>query len=226
MRVYSPDSVSDDSLNSPVLDCDYLFPGSFESFIEGELGLVGSTVPTSQSSSSLLDLDEELTLPSTATPSPLASDSLTEDAALGEMASEGGIGEVDLGDGGPLQGSSLLGGCSLPHVHSHPMHLPRSRSSDHERRRFSASELISRLQLSQRKNSFTLRLGKSLSARVASRDRHQSVNSGSDCECFQKFLYLPSKLRPFRKTLSTIYYSRESMCLFSYGQRQFLGLLF
>ncbi|KAG7323592.1 hypothetical protein KOW79_013294 [Hemibagrus wyckioides] len=180
MRVYSPDSVSDDSLNSPVLDCDYLFPGSFESFIEEELGLVGSTVPTSQSSSSLLDLDEELTLPSTATPSPLASDPLTEDAALREMASEGGIGDVDLGDGGPLQGSSLLGGCTLSHVHSHPMHLPRSRSSDHERRRFSASELISRLQLSQRKNSFTLRLGKSLSARVASRDRHQSVNSGSD----------------------------------------------
>ncbi|XP_060751102.1 rho guanine nucleotide exchange factor 19 isoform X2 [Tachysurus vachellii] len=180
MRVYSPDSVSDDSLNSPVLECDYLFPGSFESFIEGELGLVGSTVPTSQSSSSLLDLDEDLPLPSTATPSPLASDTLAEDATLGDMASEGGIEEVDLGDGGSLQGSSLLGGCSLSHVQSHPMPLPRSRSSDHERRRFSASELISRLQLSQRKNSFTLRLGKSLSARVASRDRHQSANSGSD----------------------------------------------
>ncbi|XP_027026180.2 rho guanine nucleotide exchange factor 19 isoform X2 [Tachysurus fulvidraco] len=180
MRVYSPDSVSDDSLNSPVLECDYLFPGSFESFIEGELGLVGSTVPTAQSSSSLLDLDEDLPLPSTATPSPLASETLAEDATLGDMASEGGIEEVDLGDGGSLQGSSLLGGCSLSHVQSHPMPLPGSRSSDHERRRFSASELISRLQLSQRKNSFTLRLGKSLSARVASRDRHQSANSGSD----------------------------------------------
>lgn len=185
MRVYSPDSVSDDSLNSPVLECDYLFPGSFESFIEGELGLVGSTVPTSQSSSSLLDLDEDLPLPSTATPSPLASDALAEDATLGDLASEGGIEEVDLGDGGSLQGSSVLGGCSLSHVQSHPMPLPRARSSDHERRRFSASELISRLQLSQRKNSFTLRLGKSLSARVASRDRHQSANSGSDCKCFQ-----------------------------------------
>lgn len=185
MRVYSPDSLSDDSLNSPVLECDYLFPGSFESFIEGELGLVGSTVPTSQNPSSLLDLDEELTLPSISTPSPLASDPPTEDAALREKASEGSIREVDLGDGGPLQGSNYLVGSSLPHVHSHPMPLPRSRSSDHERRRFSASELISRLQLSQRKNSFTLRLGKSLSARVTSRDRHQSVNYGPDCECLQ-----------------------------------------
>ncbi|TSR39554.1 Rho guanine nucleotide exchange factor 19 [Bagarius yarrelli] len=180
MRVYSPDSVSDDPLNSPVLECDYLFPGSFESFIEEELGLVGSTVPTSQSSSSLLDLDEELTLPSRCTSSPLASDPLTVDPSLGESASEDGIEEADSVDGGTLQGSALLGGCSLSHVHSHPMHLPRARSSDHERRRFSASELISRLQLSQRKNSFTLRLGKSLSARVASRDRHQSVNSRSD----------------------------------------------
>lgn len=197
MKVYSPDSVSDDSLNSPVLECDYLFPGSFESFIEGELGLVGSTVPTSQSSSSLLDLDEELNLPSISTPSPMSSDPPTEDAALGERASEGGIGHVDLGEDEHLQGSAFLVGASLPHVHSHPMPLPRSRSSDHERRRFSASELISRLQLSQRKNSFTLRLGKSLSARVASRDRHQSVNSGPDCECFQNFLYLHSKLMSF-----------------------------
>lgn len=185
MRVYSSDSVSDDSLNSPVLECDYLFPGSFESFIEGELGLVGSTVPTSQSSSSLLDLDEELSLPSVSTPSPLASDPPTENAPLEEKASEGGIEEEEMGDSGPLLGSAFLVGSTLPHAHTHPMPLPRSRTSDHERRRFSASELISRLQLSQRKNSFTLRLGKSLSARVASRDRHQSVNSGPDCECFK-----------------------------------------
>lgn len=204
MKVYSPDSVSDDSLNSPVLECDYLFPGSFESFIEGELGLVGSTVPTSQSSSALLDLDEELTLPSTSTPPPLALDHPTVDAALGDKASERGIGEEELGDSGHLQDSAFLGGPSLPHVHSHPMPLPRSHSSDHERRRFSASELISRLQLSQRKNSFSLRLGKSLSARVTSRDRHQSVNSGPDCECFQNFLYLHSKLRPYGKIFPSI----------------------
>uniref|UniRef100_I3JH92 Rho guanine nucleotide exchange factor 19 n=1 Tax=Oreochromis niloticus TaxID=8128 RepID=I3JH92_ORENI len=52
--------------------------------------------------------------------------------------------------------------------------LSRTRQGDQERRRFSASEIISRLQLSQRKNSFTLKLGKSLSARVASRDRQSS----------------------------------------------------
>lgn len=182
MKVYSPDSVSDDSPNSPVHEWR---PGSLESFIEGELGLLGSTEPTSRSSSSLLDLEEELTLPSSSTSPSLASDPPNEDVASGERASEGGTGELDLRDSGPLQGSTFLVGPSLPHPHSHPMPLPRSRSSDHERRRFSASELISRLQLSQRKNSFTLRLGKSLSARVASRDRHHSVNSGPDCECFQ-----------------------------------------
>ncbi|KAF5906700.1 rho guanine nucleotide exchange factor 19-like, partial [Clarias magur] len=177
MKVYSPDSVSDDSLNSPVHEW---IPGSLESFIEGELGLVDSTEPTSRSSSSLLDLEEELILPSASTSPPLASDPQNKDVASGERASKGGTGEMDLRDSGPLQGSAFLAGSSLPHPHSHPMPLPRSRTSDHERRRFSASELISRLQLSQRKNSFTLRLGKSLSARVASRDRHQSVNSGQD----------------------------------------------
>lgn len=55
-----------------------------------------------------------------------------------------------------------------------------------ERRRFSASELISRLQLSQRKNSFTLKLGKSLSARVSSRDRQSNGFSPStDCASTQ-----------------------------------------
>uniref|UniRef100_A0A674MIX2 Rho guanine nucleotide exchange factor 19 n=1 Tax=Takifugu rubripes TaxID=31033 RepID=A0A674MIX2_TAKRU len=58
----------------------------------------------------------------------------------------------------------------------------RNRQGDHERRRFSASELISRLQLSQRKNSFTLKLGKSLSARVASRDRQVSNSVGPNLE--------------------------------------------
>lgn len=52
-----------------------------------------------------------------------------------------------------------------------PPGLVVPRPSDPERRRFSASELISRLQLSQRKSSFTLKLGKSLSARITSRDR-------------------------------------------------------
>ncbi|XP_062871994.1 rho guanine nucleotide exchange factor 19 [Trichomycterus rosablanca] len=176
MRVYSADSASDESLSSSGLDSDYLFPGSFESFIEEELGLVGTTVPTSQSSSSLLGLDEDLALPHIATPSPLSSDPPQDDTVFAESPSEGGCREVELGDSGTLQGSAFLGGSSI----THPLPPPRSRSTDHERRRFSASELISRLQLSQRKNSFTLRLGKSLSARVASRDRNQSGNSGSD----------------------------------------------
>ncbi|MBN3294662.1 ARHGJ factor, partial [Polypterus senegalus] len=46
-----------------------------------------------------------------------------------------------------------------------------ARPGDQERRRFSASELISRLQLSQRKSSFTLKLGKSLSARVTPKEK-------------------------------------------------------
>uniref|UniRef100_A0A673XIJ2 Rho guanine nucleotide exchange factor 19 n=1 Tax=Salmo trutta TaxID=8032 RepID=A0A673XIJ2_SALTR len=54
---------------------------------------------------------------------------------------------------GAVENSSATGGSSLA----------RSSMAEHERRRFSASELISRLQLSQRKNSFTLKLGKSLS---------------------------------------------------------------
>ncbi|TMS15761.1 Rho guanine nucleotide exchange factor 19 [Larimichthys crocea] len=69
-------------------------------------------------------------------------------------------------DNGTVEMSSATGGSFLS----------RSRQGDQERRRFSASELISRLQLSQRKNSFTLKLGKSLSARVASRDRQSSNN--------------------------------------------------
>ncbi|XP_067422766.1 LOW QUALITY PROTEIN: rho guanine nucleotide exchange factor 19 [Emydura macquarii macquarii] len=44
-------------------------------------------------------------------------------------------------------------------------------SAEQERRRFSASELMNRLQLSQRRATFSLKLGKSLSARSASREK-------------------------------------------------------
>ncbi|KAL7859863.1 hypothetical protein SRHO_G00150100 [Serrasalmus rhombeus] len=178
MRVYSPDSPSDESLSSPGLDSDYLFPGSFESFMEEELGMVGSTIPTSQSSSPLLDLDEELALTSFPVPSLPSSNHPHRDTGLEENTREIGKEEVNQGDNGVPEGSAFLGGTSLSLTH--PLPLPRSRSTDHERRRFSASELISRLQLSQRKNSFTLRLGKSLSARVASRDRQPSGNLTAD----------------------------------------------
>uniref|UniRef100_A0A7M4FIP6 Rho guanine nucleotide exchange factor 19 n=1 Tax=Crocodylus porosus TaxID=8502 RepID=A0A7M4FIP6_CROPO len=44
-------------------------------------------------------------------------------------------------------------------------------SADQERRRFSASELVNRLQLSQRRGTFALKLGKSLSARGAAKEK-------------------------------------------------------
>ncbi|XP_076874483.1 rho guanine nucleotide exchange factor 19 isoform X2 [Brachyhypopomus gauderio] len=178
MRVYSPDSPSEESLSSPGLDSDHLFPGSFESFIEEELGLVGTTVPTSQSSSPLMDLDEELTPTAAPDPGSLRSDPPLEELSLGDSPGEGGTEEAEPEDGGSPDGSAFVGGASLPLARPlpRPLPAPRSCSAERERRRFSASELISRLQLSQRKSSFTLRLGKSLSARVASRDRQSSGN--------------------------------------------------
>lgn len=162
MQVYSPESLSDESL-SPILDADYIFPGPFASFLEEDLSGLSSLEAISSPSSTEgvanlpnLSPDDIFSLP--AEPLQIIEDSVT------------GVGEDD----GSVETSSATGGSFLP----------RSRQGDQERRRFSASELISRLQLSQRKNSFTLKLGKSLSARVASRDR-QSSNSLSpnpDCE--------------------------------------------
>lgn len=43
--------------------------------------------------------------------------------------------------------------------------------AEQERRRFSASELMNKLQLSQRRATFSLKLGKSLSARSASKEK-------------------------------------------------------
>lgn len=172
MRVYSPDNLIDSALSSPGLECDYLIPGSFESFVEGGLGTVGSTIPTSQSSSPLPGLDEELSPFAISTPPKSSLDSLQETTRLERGVIDGGRQRLGLEDCGALEDPALNSETLLP--------LPRSRSADNERRRFSASELISRLQLSQRKNSFTLKLGKSLSARVASRDRHLSGNLSPD----------------------------------------------
>ncbi|KAI7794126.1 rho guanine nucleotide exchange factor 19 [Triplophysa rosa] len=171
MRVYSQDTLSDESLSSPGLECDYLIPGSFESFVEGGLSTVGSTIPTSQSSSPLPGLDE-LSPFSIPTPPKSSLDSLQETTRLEGGVHDDGRQMLGLEDGGTLEGPALNSGTVLS--------LSHSRSADNERRRFSASELISRLQLSQRKNSFTLKLGKSLSARVASRDRHLSGNLSPD----------------------------------------------
>lgn len=162
IQVYSPDSPSDESLNSPILDADYIFPGPFASFLEEDLNELSSLEAISSPSSTDGSTDlpnghsDVFTLP--AEPLHITEDSIT------------GLGE----DSGSAEASMATGGSFLT----------RSRHGDQERRRFSASELISRLQLSQRKNSFTLKLGKSLSARVTSRDRQSSngLSSNPDCE--------------------------------------------
>ncbi|CAL8363873.1 unnamed protein product [Lota lota] len=153
MRVYSPESTSDECLSSPV-DGDYIFPGSFRCFLEEdpseitslETGLCPSLLEAAvdlrdSDGSDAFDMPEE----------PLH---IIEDLVPGSLESCG-----------PVDTLNSTGRNSLPQS---------SRQVDHEHRRFSASELISRLQLTQRKNSFALKLGKSLSARVASRDRQSS----------------------------------------------------
>lgn len=160
MQVYSPDSLSDESLSSPILDADYIFPGPFASFLEEDLSGLSSldamSSPSPTTDLSHITHHDIYNLPA----EPLQ---IIEDSILGVTEDSGGV-----------EMSSAAGGSSLS----------RGRQSDQERRRFSASELISRLQLSQRKNSFTLKLGKSLSARVASRDRQSSssLSPNPDCE--------------------------------------------
>ncbi|XP_041713833.2 rho guanine nucleotide exchange factor 19 [Coregonus clupeaformis] len=149
VRVYSPDSLSNDSLASPILDGDYLFPGPFDSFLEEDIG--GDPEDTTSPSSTGGGPNPRKTPPLSAEPLQLSEHSSVLNC-------------------GAVENSSATGGSSLA----------RSGMAEHERRRFSASELISRLQLSQRKNSFTLKLGKSLSARVASRDRQNPSNLSSD----------------------------------------------
>ncbi|XP_047468025.1 rho guanine nucleotide exchange factor 19 [Mugil cephalus] len=161
MQVYSPDSPSDESLSSPILDADYIFPGPFASFLEEDLCGLSSleAVSTPSSTDGASDLpsfshDDIFNLPEE--PLHIIEDSIP------------GMGE----ESRSIVTSSATGGF-----------LSRSRQGDQERRRFSASELISRLQLSQRKNSFTLKLGKSLSARVASRDRQSSNSLTPNPDC-------------------------------------------
>ncbi|XP_053704575.1 rho guanine nucleotide exchange factor 19 [Synchiropus splendidus] len=146
MQVYSPDSLSDESLNSPILDPDYIFSGPFASFLEEDLSGLSSPTPIEAPHDDLLSLPAE--------PLQIIEDSGVED------------------DSSSIDTSTASGGSFLPCI----------RPGDQERRRFSASELISRLQLSQRKNSFTLKLGKSLSARVSSRDRQSSHSLGSSSD--------------------------------------------
>ncbi|KAI1890807.1 hypothetical protein AGOR_G00157420 [Albula goreensis] len=143
MRVYSPEGLSDDSLSSPSPECEYLFPGpSLEKGLEP--GLVTPAPPT------------------VLCPAPPAGE--TQDPRPDTFPNTLLSPDTALGGRRWREGVECMGGLAPEG--------PQSRPGDQERRRFSASELISRLQLSQRKSSFTLKLGKSLSARVASsRDR-------------------------------------------------------
>ncbi|KAK7884754.1 hypothetical protein WMY93_027877 [Mugilogobius chulae] len=144
---YSPESPSEECVSSPILDPDFLFPGPLASFLEEDLSL--SSLETLSPSS----CDSGTDLPSLSNDDyfnlPEEPLHITEDPIPG-LPEENGV-ELSIATGGS----------------------PLARRGE-ERRRFSASELISRLQLSQRKNSFTLKLGKSLSARVSSRDRQSS----------------------------------------------------
>ncbi|CAH2318455.1 Rho guanine nucleotide exchange factor 19 [Pelobates cultripes] len=70
-------------------------------------------------------------------------------------------------------------GCAVTEVKLEPEVLEVAASpgkTDQERWRFSASELISKLQLTQRRNNFTARLGKSLSAKITLRERGASAS--------------------------------------------------
>ncbi|XP_051914549.1 rho guanine nucleotide exchange factor 19 isoform X3 [Hippocampus zosterae] len=151
-------SLSDDSLSSPVLEADFLFPVTFASFLEEDFSIQSSqdTNTSPSSTDATADLqnliqDDILHLPTERLP-------ILEDSQPGVRQDS--------------QYTSVMAtGCGS---------TPHSRQVDPERRRFSASELISRLQLSQRKNSFTLKLGKSLSARVASKDKQISGGLSPD----------------------------------------------
>ncbi|XP_061112519.1 rho guanine nucleotide exchange factor 19-like [Conger conger] len=153
MRVYSPESLSDESLSSPSADSEFLFPGPSETFSEEEEDEEEEEVEVED-----LVFPELYTLPCTPPPLGGIREAQAEPHPNVPVLTGGVAGDRKGGEGaGPSENSTAS--ASQP------------RTVDQERRRFSASELISRLQLSQRKSSFTLKLGKSLSARAASRER-------------------------------------------------------
>ncbi|KAJ8257709.1 hypothetical protein GJAV_G00188850 [Gymnothorax javanicus] len=148
MRVYSPESLSDESLGSPSVDGEFLFPGPSDTFSEEEEDeeeeedLVSPELPSTPCTPHLAGVAKER-----------HSKAPTVACGAAEDRRRGFWGEAS------RTSESVAASAAAP------------RAADQERRRFSASELISRLQLSQRKSSFTLKLGKSLSARVVSRER-------------------------------------------------------
>ncbi|XP_061642087.1 rho guanine nucleotide exchange factor 19 isoform X1 [Phyllopteryx taeniolatus] len=158
IQVYSSDSLSDDSLSSPVLDADFLSPETCASLLEEDLSAQSSQETNTSPSSTDATPDLQNLSPDDIPYLPTERLQIFEDSLPGVREDS-------------LYTSTMATGGSI---------VPRSHQEDQERRRFSASELISRLQLSQRKNSFTLKLGKSLSARVASRERQGSSSLSPD----------------------------------------------
>lgn len=154
MTVYSPESLSDDSLSSPSADSDFLFPGPSEAFSEEE----DEEDEEEEDEVDELVFSELHISPYAPSPKGGAREPHAEAHLKAHTLAGGVVEDRKRGEGGEGSGASMAS-ASQP------------RTVDQERRRFSASELISRLQLSQRKSSFTLKLGKSLSARVASRER-------------------------------------------------------
>ncbi|XP_069467205.1 rho guanine nucleotide exchange factor 19 [Ambystoma mexicanum] len=96
---------------------------------------------------------------------PLSGSHLEDDSVFA-----GAVLQQDCADGGcPTGGTELLAG-AVPEILGLSLSsVPIGKPTEHERRRFSASELISKLQLSQRRATFSLKLGKSLSAKVSSK---------------------------------------------------------
>ncbi|MGH0121142.1 UNVERIFIED_CONTAM: hypothetical protein FKN15_046387 [Acipenser sinensis] len=142
MRVYSPESRSDESLSSPSLECEYLFSGSI---FEEELNTKEAP-----------PLDAVLLAGGIETKPPAEKqDTILPGHTLQDKSSSDVADTTDFSEG----------------ILAAETANQSSRNSEQERRRFSASELISRLQLSQRKSSFSLKLGKSLSARVTPKDK-------------------------------------------------------
>ncbi|XP_058858377.1 rho guanine nucleotide exchange factor 19-like [Acipenser ruthenus] len=142
MKVYSPESLSDESLSSPSLECEYLFPGSI---FEEELNTKEASPMDAVLPAGGIETKPPAEKQDTILPGHTLQDKSSSDAADTTDFSEGILAAETANQS--------------------------SRNSEQERRRFSASELISRLQLSQRKSSFSLKLGKSLSARVTSKDK-------------------------------------------------------
>ncbi|KAG7472739.1 hypothetical protein MATL_G00112140 [Megalops atlanticus] len=199
IKVYSPESLSDESLNSPSLDSESLFPGPCEVFLGEEQGLATPAHPTSPFLTHPAGGAREPQAEPCPSPSELAGPPVEDRGRRERMGLEDTVALEQGLDWGSLappggEGEPQAELCPKPSALASPpvddrrtrervrsedtavsegpnTAAPPPRTSDQERRRFSASELISRLQLSQRKSSFTLKLGKSLSARVASRDR-------------------------------------------------------